>query len=74
MWEKNITGEQKLTPATVFLPAVSQLQPLGIRKRPVQMERRRRTGRGGNYQLTVNVTAEDGEVGNWLIDLTIDLP
>ncbi|HEX9840602.1 MAG TPA: SH3 domain-containing protein [Anaerolineales bacterium] len=28
----------------------------------------------GNYLLTVNVTAEDGEVGNWFIDITIDLP
>ena len=28
----------------------------------------------GNYRLTINVTAEDGEVGNWLIDITIDLP
>ena len=28
----------------------------------------------GNYLLTVIGTAEDGEVGNWLIDITIDLP
>ena len=28
----------------------------------------------GIYLLTINVTAEDGEVGNWLIDITIDLP
>ena len=28
----------------------------------------------GNYLLTVIVTAEDGEVGNWLVDITIDLP
>jgi hypothetical protein len=28
----------------------------------------------GNYRLTINVTAEDGEVGVWLIDITIDLP
>jgi hypothetical protein len=28
----------------------------------------------GNYRLTVIATAEDGEVGNWLIDINIDLP